>query len=919
MSRSLALVDSDAARKYEISGAPAIAPLLETKLYVPRARSTLVARPRLTAALRDREARKLTLIAAPAGFGKTTLVAGWLAEAGIERAAWVSLDASDNDPRLFWAYVISALQRTRAEVGTGPTALLSSTRPASIDSVVAALINDLASVDADTVLVLDDYHVIHEPEIHRTLTLFLDRLPPRVHLVIASRSEPPLGLPRLRARDELTELRAGDLRFSVNEASAFFTQVMAIHVSPDDVSTLEHRTEGWIAGLKLAALSMKGRADTRQFVDGFSGDNRHIADYLVEEVLRAEPEHIRRFLLATSVLDRLSGPLCDAVLGESRSHVILEELERRNLFVIALDDRREWYRYHHLFADVLQKQSLALDPDGARHVHLRASEWYERTGSSSLAVQHALAAHACDRAAELLERTWPEKDRSYESATWLSRVKTLPEDVVRARPVLAAGFAWALLNAGELDAADHWLRETERSLEQDRATLIIGDQRRFQVLATELSTARIYLAQSRGEIPGTLEHAQRGLASLPPDDHEGRATALALVALAHWGRGELEAAHRTFSDALGEMRARGHELDVIRGAFVLGDLRAAQGRLGDARDAYDRGLALATESAQHATAETDELHLGLSELHCEWNDLATATTHLDTIARRSESAAHKGNRQRWCVAQARVRQARGDLTGALALLDEAERHERRDPLPRIRPIAALKARVRIAQGDLDAAAGWARDARVTVDDELSYLREFEHITLARLLIGRRDATVLPHLDRLEIEARAGGRMGSVIEILVLQSLARHTLDNARGNARGAMDALAEALTFAERERFLRVFLDEGDRMRELLRTATARGLAGGYTRHVLAAFDAPVQHVVVPVVDKSVKPPREALTTRELEILRLIAGGLRNQEIADHLSISAATVKRHIANAYAKLEAGHRTEALVRAAELKLL
>jgi LuxR family maltose regulon positive regulatory protein len=904
MSRALALVDSsDESRKHaNVAGA---APLLETKLYVPKSRSGLVARPRLIELLRQGAAQKLTLVAAPAGFGKTTLVAGWLADSA-NAVGWVSLDASDNEPRLFWAYVARAIDKMRPSAG--PRAQPQSSEPQAVERFLTTLINDISVVDSDVTLVLDDYHVIDDTRIHAGLTFLLAHLPRCLHVVITSRSEPPIALPRLRARGELTEVRAADLRFTRDEASAFFNQVMSVELSPADLSKLEQRTEGWIAGLKLAALSMKGR-DTRAFVDAFSGDNRYIADYLVEEVLQAEPEPVRRLLLGTAILDRLSGPLCDAVLGEAGSQALLEDLERRNLFVVALDDRREWYRYHHLFADVLQKQSAAKDPDAARSFHARASVWYEEHGSSADAVRHALAAADLQRATDLLERTWPEKDRSYEAANWLVRVKTLPDAVVRTRPVLSMGYAWALLNSGELEAAELRLRDVEHLL-QEASRDPAGDRTRLASLPSELATARIYLTQALGDVPGTLEHATRALELIPETDRAGRATGIALVALALWGRGDLERAHGTFSDALSAMRAGGHELDAIRGIFVLGDIRVAQGRLREAASIYERGLQAAKESEQGGEAETDELYIGLSELHHEWNDLASATRHLQTIAQSTDRTAYKGNKLRWCTAMARVRAAQGDIDGALELFVEAETHERRDPIPRVRPIPALRARLHITQGRVDAAADWARKANLSVDDRLTFLREFEHITLARILIAQRAKDAVALLERLQAAAQASGRIGSLIEILVLQALAQHTL----GNARAALDSLTQAIGLAEPEGFLRVFMDEGDRVRELLRHATARGLAGTYTRRVLAAFDAPPQ----PVVALGASPV-EALTIREHEVLRLIAAGLRNQEIADRLSISTATVKRHIANAYAKLGVSHRTEALARAAELKLL
>jgi LuxR family maltose regulon positive regulatory protein len=506
-------------------------------------------------------------------------------------------------------------------------------------------------------------------------------------------------------------------------------------------------------------------------------------------------------------------------------------------------------------------------------------------------------------------------------------VKTLPEDVIGARPTLNLGYAWALLNSGELEAAEPRLRDVERWLESNENP----------TLAAELAAARVYLSQSLGDAPGTLEHAQRALDLAGQGDDAARVTGTALLALALWGRGDLEAAHRTFSEALSLMRKAGHVADAIRGIFVLGDIRVAQGCLREAARIYEQGLQLAAETVQSSPLETDELYLALSEVHREWNDIASATAFLHAMTNATSQStsqsgvgpAHIANTWRWSTAMAGVCTARGDLEGALGLLDDAERQDRRDPIPRSRPIAAMKARVFIAQGRLDAATEWATHARLSVDDDLTFLREFEHITLARLLIAKRrgaggerfasDAERL--LERLRIAAQTGGRMGSVIEILVLQAL----VQQAAGNMRSGLDLLAQALVLAEPEGFLRVFLDEGTPMRDMLRHATARGLAGPYTRQVLAAFDAPqVKQTAAPVggatrAAAGAMHDVVAMTTRELEILRLIAAGLRNQEIAEHLSISAATVKRHIANAYGKLGAGHRTEALVRAKELRLL
>lgn len=786
-----------------------------------------------------------------------------------------------------------------------------------LEPLLTTLLNDISSASLDCTLILDDYHVIDAAVVHESLTFLLDHLPPGMRLVLASRSDPPLPLARLRARGDLAEIRIGEMRFTPDEATSFLNQVMALALSPGDVAKLERRTEGWIAGLKLAALSLKGREDVPAFVAAFSGNDRYVADYLVDEVLHAEPERTRRFLLGTAMFDRLSGPLCDAVTGETGSQAVLESLEKRNLFVVPLDDKREWYRYHHLFAEVLHAHALRDNPEGVRQAHARASAWFEDQGAIADAVHHALAASDQERAARLLEGSWPEKDRSHASARWLNRVKALSDALIRARPLLSMGYAWGLLNSGELEAAEPRLQDVERWLAAHGAGggSEWGDEARLRNLPMELAAARVYLAQSRGDTPGTVEHAQRALDLIPEDDIQARPTGVALLALALWARGDLEEAHRTFADALAGMRQGGNELSAIRGIFVLGDIRVAQGRLREAATIYEGGLLAARQQELPGPAETDELYLGLAEVHREWGDLENATRHLVAMTDSTRNAGHAGNRHRWCTAMARVLAARGDLKGALRLLEEAETVERRDPLPRVRPVAAQKARLWIALGRPADAMEWAREQGLSTDDEPTFLGEFEHVTLARALMAR---SALPEaiglLERLTAAAEAGGRTGTVIETLALQALGLQ----ATGDPRSALGRLERALLLAEPEGYFRVFVDEGVRMRDLLRQAAARGIAGEQTRRVLRGFEEPA---------KSVPPPAQApgggpspvLTARELEILRLIATGMRNQEIAHQLSISSATVKRHIANTYTKLGVEHRTEALIRARELHLL
>jgi LuxR family transcriptional regulator, maltose regulon positive regulatory protein len=914
-------------------GALPALPLLATKLYLPPSPAAMVLRPRLVARLRERGEERLTLISAPPGFGKTTLLAEWLAgpKGGRRSAGWVSLDPGDNDPALFWSYAIAALQRVRPGLGAEAMARLHSPQPPAIEEVLAALINEIDAGDGDVALVLDDFHVIEAEAIHQAVAFLIDNLPARLRLIVASRTDPPLPLGRLRARGQLVELRAADLRFTPREASAFLNRAMRLGLSPADVTTLEKRTEGWIAGLQLAALSMRGREDVSGFLTAFSGDNRFVADYLVEEVLQRQPEDVRSFLFETCILERLSGPLCDAVTGARGSVELLERLERGNLFIVPLDDGRRWYRYHHLFADVLRARSRVQEPDRFRALHQRASAWFEGAGYTADAIRHALAAGAAEHAADLIQAEWPSMEKSGHYATWLAWVRELPEPVIRRRPVLIMGYAGALLNAGELEGGEERLRQVERWLEGTAvpgaqpggsADASIGvDDALLRTLAVDLATARTYLAQARGDVAETVVHARQVLQLVPDGDHLARGPGAALLGLAFWASGDLDAAFRSLAEALDGLQRAGDPLSAIGGSYVLGDMLVARGRLREAAATYEHALARAALERVPNFLGLPELHVALAELHRERGDLDAAERHLRSAGELREGLGHPGNPSRFFAATARVLEARGEMVGALELLDEAERHRIRSPIPDVRPVPAMRARVLTALGRLDEAGAWVERSGVAADDEPAYMREFDHLTLARVLLGRhaagRGASALSDagglLRRLLPAAQAGGRTGSVIEILTLAAL----VHQAEGDTPRALAALEQALTLAEPEGYLRVFMDEGQPLRRLLRHAAARGLAEENMRRLLTAFDAPQRPSPAP--GSAAPGLTRPLTRREIEILRLMAGGMQNQEIATHLFVSTSTVKRHVANAYGKLDVGNRTAAVARANELNLL
>ena len=904
------------------------APVLETKLYVPRSRRGLVPRPRLSERLDRGTALKLTLVSAPAGFGKTTLVTEWLAAgpaAANERlVAWLSLDRADNDPASFWTYVIAALRTVASGVGESALTLLQAPRPPPIETVLTALLNDLGSTAGDIVLVLDDYHVIDASDVQDGMAFLLDHLPPWLHVVIASRADPAVPLARWRVRGELAEIRAAELRFTPDEAAAYLNETMGLQLTAQDVAALEARTEGWIAALQLAALSMQGRDDVAGFIAGFAGDDRYVVDYLVEEVLQRQPDRVQAFLLQTSILGRLSGPLCDALTGQGGGKAMLAALDRGNLFLVPLDDRRRWYRYHHLFADVLQARLLDERPGQVPDLHRRASAWYERNGEPSVAIGHALAGRDFDQAADLIERAIPAMRITRQEATVHGWLKALPDEVVRVRPMLSFAVAGALLTGGEPEEVEARLRDAERWLEEAAATgegtlappgeMIVADEEEYRRLPGAIELYRSALALVRGDVPGTVRHARRTLDLALTEDHGVRAGAAGFLGLAFWTSGDLEAAHPAWAQCAAGLRRSGQIADIFGCAIAMADIRLVQGRLGEAMRTYDQALQRASEQDGPVLRGTADMYVGMSEVHRERGDLQAATQQLLRSQELGEYNGLPQNPYRWRVAMARIRQAEGDLGGALDLLNEAERLYVGDFFPNVRPVPALTARVWIAQGRLGEVLGWAREQGLSVDDDLSYLREFEHITLARALLAQYQDERSLHraallLERLLLAAEVGERTGRVIEILVLQALTHQRL----GDIPAALACLERAVMLAEPEGYVRVFIDEGPPMASLLRALAKQGTSGNYARRLLAAVgetgpDGAVKQALI-----------EPLSERELDVLRLLGTELDGPAIARELMVSLNTVRTHTKHIYAKLAVTNRRAAVRRARELGLL
>ena len=897
-------------------------PLLATKLHMPRPRAQLVSRSHLVERLEQSMEYALTLVSAPAGFGKTTLLAQWLAESNAS-VAWLSLEPQDNDPMRFLAYLIAALQTVDAHLGTTALELLHTSQPPPPETVVALLTNDLLrSLAEGVVLVLDDYHTITSEPIHRSLTFLVEHLPPQLHIVLATRADPPMPLARLRARGQLIEVRASDLRFSAEEASAFLRTIMDVDLPPEQIAVLERRTEGWIAGLQLAALALRDSADVLGFLAAFTGSHRFVLDYLTEEVLTRQPALMQSFLLHTSVLERLSGSLCDAVTGQQGSQAMLEALERANLFVVALDDERQWYRYHHLFAEVLNNRLQQAEPGLVPDFHRRASAWYEEHGFVVEAVQHALAAPDLEQAAHLVEQHGIPIVFGGQYHTLLGWMDRLPEALVHARPILALIHATMLIFIRQFDRAESRLKDAESSVDADTPAepvrLILG----------WAAHCRAELANySSDDLADSIAYARRALALLPETEETApiRAGAYYYVARSVQLSGDVTppAEHMLLTAA--ELAFVGGHIGRLRGVNVLVTLRALQGRLSEAIALYKQERGVAEEFGTPGGSAF--FFFNWADLLREQNELEEAEGILATGMDSLGGLMLPDNRGMLLgyTTLARLQQARGDYSQALSTMDAFMRLAReRNYVPYlVARGAAVRAQLQLMQGNIEAARNWADACRLSAyDAELSYPREQEYLVLARVRIvqGRADPAgpslqdALYLLGRLLADAEAKARMSSTLEILILQSLALYAL----GEKTQALSTLERALSHAAPEGYIRLFVDEGMPMLTLLRQAQARGITPHYTATLLSAFGEPAS--LLPALHASRSSALvEPLTKREREVLELLLEGASNREIARRLVLSINTVKRHIYNICSKLGVQSRTQAIVKARALSLL
>jgi ATP/maltotriose-dependent transcriptional regulator MalT len=919
--------------------------LLATKLYIPPARSNWVARPRLLEHLGQGLDHRLILISAPAGFGKTTLVSNIKYQIPNLKMAWVSLDADDNDPVRFWSYAVAALQTLSSpDIGRTALELLRSPQSPPLTEFLALLINDLATWVTACALVLDDYHWIESLTVHDSLNFLLDHLPPQMHVFISTRSDPPLALARWRARGQLLELRADDLRFTPAEADEFLNHSMGLSLSPGDVAALDARAEGWIAGLQMAALSLRGRADVSVFVREFSGSHRYIMDYLVEEVLNRESALVHEFLLHTCVLDRLCGDLCDAVTGRTDSQTMLAHLDRANLFLVPLDDERHWYRYHHLFVDLLRTRLHQAQADQIPTLHTRASEWYEQNGSPDQAIHHALEAQDWERAASLVEQAARAAFFNGQLTTLSRWIETLPEEWVRARPRLRLYQSWAHLTGGQFERAGQMLQEAQQALQ---ALPPSPDDEPLRSEMASLLARNSALAAAMSS--GTAQAAQRSLETLARsagDDAVSRSRALLGLGIAYLYDGEVEKAITTLEEGRSLALATGNMILAANMLHLQGTGELYRGRLRQAARLYQQAADLGPgphdSSAIHSAAQFPSGigYLGLADVARERNDLEAAASYLDKGIALCQQGGLALNLPVGYIVQSRLRQAQGDTSGAFESLERAEHvYGAELPPPVVVMLAAQHVRLNLSQGHVEEADRWA--------DRVAHLRGHEkgearlptllhashQLMLARVYMARDEVEqALALLDEILLQAKAHGWL--TLEAAVCQALAlsrlpivgpwdEATWDQAQipGDRSASLDALRQSLEAARPEGYVRLYLDEGPPMKALLtalltalqRESSLAPQLQQYVQELVAAFPhvQPLAPAPQPALD-------EPLSQRELEVLRLICEGHSNQAIADQLVLSLHTVKKHTSNILGKLGVTSRVQAVARARQLGL-
>jgi LuxR family maltose regulon positive regulatory protein len=906
--------------------------LLASKFYFPPHRPDLVPRPHLLARLDAGLHGKLTLVSAPAGFGKTTLVSEWLRDCS-HPAAWLSLDKNDNDPSRFLIYLIAALQHIDADMGVDMQAVLEESSSPHFEILLTRLIREMERLPATSIIVLDDYHLIDSKAVHNIISFLIEYLPAAVHLVISGRADPPLPISRLRVEGNVNEVRTAQLRFTKEEAAIFLNGLMGFGLSSEGIAALEARTEGWVASLKLAALSMQGRENRLEFIARFSGSNRYVIDYLVDEVVAHQPEEVQTFLRRTSILERFCAPLCEHVVGGTREMDVIEYLDRSDLFLIPLDDQGEWYRYHHLFADFLRQRLRIAEPDTITELHHRASQWYENAGLVDESIEHALAAGDMESATRLVDGVAADLVVRRESYKLVKFVDQLPGDLCQGYPMLRLWYAWALLFMGKMEMIEQILADVEDNSNKPAGVPNPGF----------VTAVRAVLANQQGDLLRSITLSEQALEEMSvaaPDRVTlmFQGTAVIWLALNHRLVGNFGKARQLFMEAAELNRTAGNYYAALLSFELLADLAVIEGQLHRAVELYRSGLKLAQNwkdtrgRPQQSLTAAAGPQLGLGRVLYQMNDLEASTAHIQHSADLFELGDIWGKKDAYAML-AYLKQAQGEFEASAELLSKViaikdtivVRRSSTTDLPSLAKLAVLIRRARPETAYLLTDIRRLLEKRgVNVNDDVDcsspagYPSEFDYSELACLLIAEdRAAESLPLLKRLLEAAAKMERHGDEIRYLVMTALAQHGL----GNTQTALDSLGRALTLAEPEGYVRLFVDEGQPMAELLRLAVSNKISPDYAGKLLAAFSNDLRSEVAVNEEPAIYAQRlaEPLTQRESEVLRLMAQGYKYQEIAERLVVSINTVRHHTRNVYGKLGVNNRTQAIGKAKELKIL
>jgi LuxR family maltose regulon positive regulatory protein len=902
-------------------------PLLQTKFNIPPPQPNLIHRPRLTQLINESLDRKLTLISAPAGFGKTTLLSEWILTSQ-RRASWISLEDADNDPARFWNYFIAALQMLQEGLIKDARIFLHRGNPqnvlAQLESFITILINEISDYPEEFALILDDYHQIHNQVIHKGINFLIDHLPPSMHLILACRADPPLPMARLRARGQMVELRAENLRFTSDEVITFLNQIMSLGLSAEQIAALETRTEGWIAGLQLAAISMQRNEDATRFIEAFTGSHRFIMDYLVDEVLTCQSEDVQSFLLDTSILERFTGPLCDSLTNKTNGQEMLQQLEQSNLFIIPLDNERRWYRYHHLFADLLRSRLQELKPNQLDLLHRRACEWFEREGLVPEAIHHAITMRDYERAAQLIERTMEVHRQKGESATLSGWMNALPGSTRRNHPSLCLAYARALVDAAENISIESLVDEVEAGLQMDRFS---GDLNSTS-LRGQIAALRAYLAMIRNHYKETIELSRFAQELLGEEEARWRSFVGLILAGAYRFTNNWAAASQTYLEASDLSQAAGDKVNALRALSMRGEVLEAQGHLHQSAEQFERVLRLAQELAIPTSPATGYALVGLGRVWFEWNDLQASINSVQEGIQRGKKGDYKDILLRGYLGLARIRQAQADLKGTQEALENAELIAKQMGVVEIKDwVNAFRAQAWLAQGDIESAIDWASKYSGDLNDETF---PSNAIALARVrLVQGRHEEALGLLNHALQSAYAVGRLRNAIQILIVKALIHRELEDLEN----ASLALSRALTLAEPEGYLRMFLDEGESMRSLLSDFQARiekrpretstdnqKTIFEYARKLSAGFATISPSQSRKLLSESREASiQEPLSEREMEILRLMVAGFSNRDIAEKDVVSINTVKTQVKSIYGKLGVHNREDAISTTRELGLL